>query len=104
MLPNTIACSPRQTKSLAPFEPSWSRAVYHLYVIRAEDRDGMMNQLKKAGIGTGIHYPIPLHLQKAYAAMNYRPGRLSGYRTSSSGDRLSTDVSSVDRAATSEGG
>ena len=59
---------------VAPFEPSWSRAVYHLYVIRAEDRDGMMNQLKKAGIGTGIHYPIPLHLQKAYAAMNYRPG------------------------------
>lgn len=59
---------------VAPFEPSWSRAVYHLYVIRAEDRDGMMNHLKKAGIGTGIHYPIPLHLQKAYAAMNYRQG------------------------------
>jgi dTDP-4-amino-4,6-dideoxygalactose transaminase len=58
----------------APFEPSWSRAVYHLYVIRAEDRDGMMNHLKKAGIGSGIHYPIPLHLQKAYAAMNYRHG------------------------------
>ena len=48
--------------------------MYHLYVIRAEDRDGMMNHFKKAGIGTGIHYPIPLHLQKAYAAMNYRPG------------------------------
>ncbi len=61
-------------EAVAPFEPSWSRAVYHLYVIRAEDRDGMMSQLKKAGIGTGIHYPIPLHLQKAYAAMNYRPG------------------------------
>ena len=59
---------------VAPFEPSWSRAVHHLYVIRAEDRDGMMNHLKKAGIGTGIHYPIPLHLQKAYAAMNYRQG------------------------------
>jgi dTDP-4-amino-4,6-dideoxygalactose transaminase len=59
---------------VAPFEPSWSRAVYHLYVIRAEDRDGIMNHLKKAGIGTGIHYPIPLHLQKAYAAMNYRQG------------------------------
>ncbi len=57
-----------------PFEPSWSRAVYHLFVIRAEDRDGMMSHLKKAGIGTGIHYPIPLHLQKAYAAMNYRQG------------------------------
>jgi dTDP-4-amino-4,6-dideoxygalactose transaminase len=57
-----------------PFEPSWSRAVYHLFVIRSEDRDGMMSHLKKAGIGTGIHYPIPLHLQKAYAAMNYRQG------------------------------
>jgi dTDP-4-amino-4,6-dideoxygalactose transaminase len=59
---------------VAPFEPSCSRAVYHLYVIRAEDRDGMMNHLKKSGIGSGIHYPIPLHLQKAYAAMNYRHG------------------------------
>jgi dTDP-4-amino-4,6-dideoxygalactose transaminase len=61
---------------VTPFEPSWSRAVYHLYVIRAEDRDGMMNHLKKVGIGTGIHYPIPLHLQKAYAALNYRVGDL----------------------------
>jgi dTDP-4-amino-4,6-dideoxygalactose transaminase len=57
-----------------PFEPSWSRAVYHLYVVRAENRDGLMNDLKKVGIGTGIHYPIPLHLQKAYAALNYRMG------------------------------
>jgi dTDP-4-amino-4,6-dideoxygalactose transaminase len=57
-----------------PFEPSWSRAVYHLFVIRSEDRDGLMSHLKKAGIGTGIHYPIPLHLQKAYAAMNYHQG------------------------------
>ncbi|MGA8151661.1 MAG: DegT/DnrJ/EryC1/StrS family aminotransferase [Terriglobales bacterium] len=57
-----------------PFEPTWSRAVYHLYVIRAEDRDGMMNHLKKVGIGSGIHYPIPLHLQKAYTALTYRLG------------------------------
>jgi dTDP-4-amino-4,6-dideoxygalactose transaminase len=54
-----------------PYEPSWSRAVYHLYVIRTEDRDGMMNHLKKAGIDTGIHYPIPLHLQRAYISLNY---------------------------------
>ncbi len=58
----------------APFEPSWSRAVYHLYVIRSSDREGLMNHLKKAGIGTGIHYPIPLHLQKAYGSLNYRLG------------------------------
>jgi dTDP-4-amino-4,6-dideoxygalactose transaminase len=57
-----------------PFEPAWSRAVYHLYVIRTSDREGMMNHLKTAGIGTGIHYPIPLHLQKAYASLNYSEG------------------------------
>jgi len=56
-----------------PYEPSWSRAVYHLYVIRIHDRDGMISHLKKAGIGTGIHYPIPLHLQKAYVSLNYSP-------------------------------
>ena len=59
---------------LLPYEPSWSRAVYHLYVVRAEDREGMMSHLKTAGIDTGIHYPIPLHLQKAYCHLNYRPG------------------------------
>jgi dTDP-4-amino-4,6-dideoxygalactose transaminase len=54
-----------------PYEPSWSRAVYHLYVIRTDDRDGMIRQLQDAGIGTGIHYPVPLHLQKAYDALGY---------------------------------
>jgi dTDP-4-amino-4,6-dideoxygalactose transaminase len=57
-----------------PFEPSWSRAVYHLYVVRADDREGLISHLKAAGIGSGIHYPIPLHLQKAYAALKYRQG------------------------------
>jgi len=55
-----------------PYEPSWSRAVYHLYVVRTTDRDGLAHHLKEAGIGTGIHYPVPLHLQKAYKEMNYR--------------------------------
>jgi dTDP-4-amino-4,6-dideoxygalactose transaminase len=57
-----------------PCEPSWSRAVYHLYVVRTPDREGLMEHLKKAGIGTGIHYPIPLHLQKAYISLNYHRG------------------------------
>jgi dTDP-4-amino-4,6-dideoxygalactose transaminase len=57
-----------------PFEPSWSRAVYHLYVVRVADREGLMAHLKDACIGTGIHYPIPLHLQKAYASLHYHPG------------------------------
>jgi dTDP-4-amino-4,6-dideoxygalactose transaminase len=59
---------------ILPYEPSWSRAVYHLYVIRTDNRDGMMSRLKNASIGTGIHYPVPLHLQKAYASLSYAPG------------------------------
>jgi dTDP-4-amino-4,6-dideoxygalactose transaminase len=55
-----------------PYEPSWSRAVYHLYVVRTPDRDTLAQHLKAAGIGTGIHYPVPLHLQKAYQGFNYR--------------------------------
>ena len=55
-------------------EPDWARSVYHLYVVRTQDRDGFMEHLHRAGIGTGIHYPIPLHLQKAYAHMNYAAG------------------------------
>jgi dTDP-4-amino-4,6-dideoxygalactose transaminase len=57
-----------------PYEPSWSRAVYHLYVVRTDDREGLMAFLKGQGIGTGIHYPIPLHLQKAYQHLGYREG------------------------------
>ncbi len=59
---------------ILPHEPFWSRSVYHLYAIRTSDRAGLMNHLKTAGIGTGIHYPIPLHLQKAYASLGYAPG------------------------------
>jgi len=58
----------------APYEPSWSRAVFHLYVVRTDDREGLMDFLKNEGIGTGIHYPIPLHLQKAYNGLSYAPG------------------------------
>ena len=64
----------KETSLILPYEPSWSRAVYHLYVVRTDDREGLMAHLKEAGIGTGIHYPIPLHLQKAYKSLNYREG------------------------------
>ncbi len=59
---------------VAPFEPSWSRAVYHLYVVRTQDREGLMAHLAKEGIGSGIHYPIPLHRQRAYASLGYKQG------------------------------
>jgi dTDP-4-amino-4,6-dideoxygalactose transaminase len=57
-----------------PFEASWSRGVYHLYVIRTENREGLMVHLKDAGISTGVHYPIPLHMQQAYRSLDYAPG------------------------------
>jgi dTDP-4-amino-4,6-dideoxygalactose transaminase len=59
---------------MAAFEPTWSKSVYHLYVVRVQDRDGLMRHLGEAGIGTGIHYPVPLHLQKAYEWLEYQAG------------------------------
>jgi dTDP-4-amino-4,6-dideoxygalactose transaminase len=57
-----------------PHEPSWSRAVYHLYVVQVANRQELQQQLADAGIGIGIHYPIPLHLQEAYRNLGYKPG------------------------------
>jgi dTDP-4-amino-4,6-dideoxygalactose transaminase len=57
-----------------PYEPDWSKAIYHLFVIRVADREQLKDYLGAAGIGTGIHYPIPLHLQKAYAAFRHKRG------------------------------
>jgi len=55
-----------------PYGPATTRPVYHLYVVRVDDREGLRNHLAQAGIGTGIHYPIPLHLQRAYESLGYK--------------------------------
>jgi dTDP-4-amino-4,6-dideoxygalactose transaminase len=52
--------------SIAPIEPEWSRAAYHLYVIKVNDRDGLAKHLKSRGIDTGLHYPVPVHRQQCY--------------------------------------
>jgi dTDP-4-amino-4,6-dideoxygalactose transaminase len=57
-----------------PYEPSWAKGVYHLYVVRVENRDQLQRRLAAANIGTGIHYPIPLHLQKAYSSLGHANG------------------------------
>src|SRR5262245_61464382 len=57
-----------------PHEPEWARAVYHLYVIRVQHRDLVQRHLAGANIATQIHYPTPLHLQRPYAHLGYRPG------------------------------
>src|SRR3989475_7178477 len=59
---------------ILPHVPFWSRPVYHLYVIRVQNRDELQAHLAEAGIGTGIHYPSPLHLQKAYQHLGFQKG------------------------------
>lgn len=63
-----------ENKPVLPYEPEWSKAVYHLFVVRVENREAVMTELAAAGIGTGIHYPVPLHLQKAYQNLGYQRG------------------------------
>ena len=59
---------------ITPHCPSWSRPVHHLYVVRVADREGLQKHLADAKIDTGIHYPIPLHLQEAYEAFGFKNG------------------------------
>jgi len=59
---------------MTPAAADWAEHVYHLYVIQADNRDQLQAHLAKAGIATGIHYPIPIHLQPAYADLAHEPG------------------------------
>jgi dTDP-4-amino-4,6-dideoxygalactose transaminase len=60
--------------AVLPSPAPWAKPVYHLYVIRVEDRDGFMAKLSVHNIGTAIHYRVPLQLQKAYCHLGYRQG------------------------------
>ncbi len=74
----TIAC--RYQTDLAhsgltlPFVPEWAEPAWHLYVVQYPQRDDLQKKLGKASIGSLIHYPIPPHLQKAYADMLFNKG------------------------------
>jgi dTDP-4-amino-4,6-dideoxygalactose transaminase len=59
-----------------PVARPWGRHAWHLYVVRHADRDRLMADLDKAGIGTLIHYPVAIHLQKAYADLGLSRGAL----------------------------
>jgi len=61
---------------ILPYEPVWSSAVYHLFVVRVHERDELIKHLSSLEIGTAIHYPVPLHLQTAYECLGYPPGSL----------------------------
>ena len=59
-----------------PFEGMGNRHIYHLYVIQTAQRDQLQAYLKEQGIFTGIHYPVPIHLQQAVSYLGYTPGSL----------------------------
>lgn len=55
-------------------QPDFADSVYHLFVITTENRDELMKYLNSKGISPGLHYPVPCHLQKAYAHLGYQKG------------------------------
>ncbi len=64
-----------KTSSLVlPRELEYARHVYHLYVVQSDRRDELQRKLADAGVQTGIHYPVPIHLQPAYSSLGYRAG------------------------------
>jgi len=61
---------------VVPREQAWGRSAWHLYTLRATNRDGLQAHLAARGIATAIHYPRPIHLQPAMAAAGGKPGDL----------------------------
>jgi len=59
---------------ILPHEADYGRHVYHLYAVRVQQRDQVLQTLAQRGIGCGIHYPIPVHLQEAYRFLGHGPG------------------------------
>ena len=57
-----------------PREAPYARHIYHIYAVRVPNRDALLAALNSQGIGCGIHYPVPIHLQKAYECLDYTRG------------------------------
>jgi dTDP-4-amino-4,6-dideoxygalactose transaminase len=74
---------------VVPSERAGARSAWHLFTVRATDRDGLQKQLAAQGISTAVHYPRPIHLQPAMAAAGGRPGDLPV------SERLSREVLSL---------
>ncbi len=66
----------KNTGLTLPFVPDWAEPAWHLYVVQHPQRDTLQKKLGEAGIGTLIHYPIPPHLQQAYASASFVKGQL----------------------------
>lgn len=67
----------RDSGLILPYVPNWADPVWHLYVVRTQQRTPLINRMNEAEIGTLIHYPIPPHLQDAYASISIDADSLS---------------------------
>lgn len=61
---------------ILPYVPDWASPAWHLYVVRTSDREALQDRMAQAGVGTLIHYPIPPHMQKAFANLEIIPESL----------------------------
>ena len=59
---------------ITPYEAPGNRHVYHIYALRVSQRDRVLREMGERGIGCGIHYPVPVHLQAAYGHLGHKPG------------------------------
>ena len=66
--------APLASSLVLPAEADYAEHVYHLFVIQSSERDELQRFLSSAGVHTGIHYPVPVHLQPAYASLGHREG------------------------------
>ena len=64
----------KETDLVVPYEDDFVKHVYHMYILQSEKRAEIINYLKKNGIATGVYYPVPLHLQKAFLNLGYKEG------------------------------
>ena len=55
-------------------QPQWADSIYHLFVVTTDEKDKFVKHLQSNGVNPGFHYPVPCHLQKAYAHLNYKKG------------------------------
>jgi len=64
----------KDTALTLPFSIPESKSVYNMYVVQSENREEIINKLKERGISTGVYYPVPIHLQKAYEKLGHKEG------------------------------
>ena len=80
-----------------PKEMEWGKHVYHLYVIQVRERDKFQNFLSEHGIGTMIHYPVPVHLQESLQNLGYQQKDFPMTGTSCTENYIASHISGINR-------